>query len=106
MNENMPVPPEIPPLGSAQAYAARLAEPVPPPPLSGQRALGEDPAERVPIHGIFGVVEAVLRQPRRVMYQLRQPGAGGLIAGMLFASVVCGLVYGLIIGSFSGQEQW
>ena len=107
MNENMPIPPQIPLPGSAQQFAARQAEPVPPPPpFPGQRPLGEDPAERVPINGIFGVVEAVLRQPRRVMYQLRQPGAGGLIAGMLFASVVCGLVYGLIIGSFSGHEQW
>jgi hypothetical protein len=25
---------------------------------------------------------------------------------MLFASLICGLVYGLIIGSFSGAEQW
>ena len=89
-------PPQIPP-------------PLPPqiPPAPGAaRVLGDDPAERVPINNVFGVVEAVLRQPRRLMFQLRQPGAGRLIGGMLFASVVCGLIYGLIIGSFSGHEQW
>ncbi len=68
--------------------------------------LGGDPAERVPIKTIFGVIEAILRQPRRLLFQLRQPGAGRLIGGMLFTSLICGLIYGLIIGSFSGAEQW
>jgi hypothetical protein len=68
--------------------------------------LGDDPAERIPIKNIIGVIEAVLRQPRRLLFQLRQPGAGRLIGGMLLASLICGLVYGLIIGSFSGAEQW
>jgi Kef-type K+ transport system membrane component KefB len=40
------------------------------------------------------------------MFQLRQPGAGQLIGAMLLASLVCSLVYGLIISSFSGAEQW
>jgi hypothetical protein len=77
-----------------------------PPVINGPRALGDDPVERVPIKNLFGVIEAVLRQPRRLMFQLRQPGAGRLIGGMLFVSLICGLVYGLIIGSFSGAEQW
>jgi hypothetical protein len=77
-----------------------------PPVINGPRALGDDPAERVPITNPIGVIEAVLRQPRRLLFQLREPGAGKLIAGMLFASLMCGLVYGLIIGSFSGAEQW
>src|ERR1035438_4010788 len=77
-----------------------------PPVINGPRALGDAPAERIPIKNIIGVIEAVLRQPRRLLFQLRQPGAGKLIGGMLFASLVCGLVYGLIIGSFSGAEQW
>jgi hypothetical protein len=77
-----------------------------PPVINGPRVLGDDPAEHVPIKNIIGVIEAVLRQPRRLLFQLRQPGAGRLIGGMLFASLICGLVYGLIIGSFSGAEQW
>ena len=77
-----------------------------PPVINGPRVLGDDPAEHVPIKNIIGVVESVLRQPRRLLFQLRQPGAGRLIGGMLFASLICGLVYGLVIGSFSGAEQW
>jgi hypothetical protein len=41
-----------------------------------------------------------------VLFQLRQPGAGRLIAGMLFTSVVCSLIYGAVVGSFSGGVQW
>jgi len=40
------------------------------------------------------------------MFQLRQPGAGKLIASMLFIAIVCSLIYGVIVGSFSGGEQW
>jgi len=41
------------------------------------------------------------------MFQLRQPGSGGLIAAMLTVSVVCGLIYGLITGTFSaGTQLW
>jgi len=68
--------------------------------------LGDDPAERVPVTNPIAAVEAILRQPRRLMYSLRQPGAGGLIAGMLFVAVVCSLIYGVVVGSFSGHEQW
>jgi hypothetical protein len=94
MNMNPPplVPPQIPP--------------PPPPPGYGPRPLGEDPAERVPISSPIAAIEAILRQPRRLMYSLRQPGAGGLIAGMLFVAIVCSLVYGVVVGSFSGGTQW
>lgn len=92
MNESSPVPPPVTP-------------PVPPP-IYGPRPLGDDPAERAAIPNIVAAVEAVLRQPRRVMYQLRQPGAGKLIAAMLFIAAVCSLIYGVIVGSFSGGVQW
>jgi hypothetical protein len=72
---------------------------VPPP-------LGEDPADREPALNPASAVEAILRQPRRVMYQLRQPGAGKLIGSMLFVTVLCSMVYGVIVGSFSGGTQW
>ena len=39
------------------------------------------------------------------MFQLRQPGAGKLIAMMLFVSVVCSLIYGVVVGTFSGGTQ-
>ena len=87
----MPVPPQIPPSPAAG---------------SNPRPLGDDPAERVPIINPIAAIEAILRQPRRLMYSLRQPGAGRLIAGMLFVALVCSLIYGVIVGSFSGGVQW
>jgi len=86
------VPPQIPPV-AAPNYPPRPA-------------LGDDPAERVPVANPIAAIEAILRQPRRLMYSLRQPGAGGLIAGMLFVAVVCSLLYGVVVGSFSGGTQW
>src|SRR5689334_12487933 len=69
--------------------------------------LGDNPEEREPIPNAITAVEAMLRQPRRVMFQLRQPGAGRLSAGMLFVVLLCSLVYGLVVGSFSmGTQLW
>ncbi len=78
----------------------------PPPPIYGPRPLGDDPAEREPITNAIVAIEALLRQPRRVMFQLRQPGAGKLIGLMLLVAVACSLIYGVVVGSFSGHEQW
>jgi len=81
---------------------------IPPPPPPGYptgRPLGEVRDEREPIPNAVAAVEAILRQPRRVMYQLRQPGSGGLVAGMLFVSVLCSVVYGVVVGTFSGGVQ-
>ncbi len=96
MNDTHPTGPLIPP-------------PIPPPPPPGYpsgRPLGELPEEREPIPNAVAAVEAILRQPRRVMYQLRQPGSGGLIAGMLFVAVLCSVVYGVVVGTFSGGVQF
>lgn len=89
MNDMNPTPPSVPPLINP-----------------GNRQLGDDPAERVPITNIFSAIESILRQPRRVMFQIRQQGAGTLIGTMLFCAVVCSLIYGVIVGSFSGGTQW
>jgi len=68
---------------------------------------GENPEEREPITSLVGAIDAILRQPRRVMYQLRQPGAGRLTLAMLFAAIGCSLVYGLVVGTFSmGTQLW
>lgn len=77
-----------------------------PPPLSGVRPLGEDPADREPIPNLIVALEALLRQPRRLIYHLRQPGAGKTILGMLLLAVLCSAIYGVIVGSFSGGVQW
>ncbi|MEJ0088675.1 MAG: hypothetical protein WDM80_02830 [Limisphaerales bacterium] len=98
MNENNPVPPQTP--------TAKPSELIPPPPLQGPRPLGDDPAERTPLPHTFAAIEALLRQPRRLLFQLRQPGAGKLIAGMLFTALICSLVYGVVAGTFSGGMQF
>lgn len=92
--------PNLPP------YPPQSAAPLPPPPIAGPRPLGDDPAEREPIPNVIVAIEALLRQPRRLMFQLRQPGAGKLIAGMLFVAIFCSAIYGVIVGSFSGGDQW
>ncbi|MCU0784882.1 MAG: hypothetical protein MUF81_12745 [Verrucomicrobia bacterium] len=96
MNETNPTPPQVPP----------QIPPASAPPTYGPWPLGDNPEDRQPVPGVAAAIESILRQPRRVMFQLRQPGAGKLIAAMLFMSVVCSLIYGVIVGSFSGHEQW
>ena len=74
-------------------------------PSGGARQLGDDPLERVAIPNVIAAIEALLRHPRRMMFQLRRPGAGKLIAAMLFISIVCSLIYGVVVGTFSGGQQ-
>jgi hypothetical protein len=86
------VPPRIPPW---------------PPTVSGTQPLGENPEEREPIPNVIVAVEAILRQPRRVIYQLRQPGAGRLMLSMVFVAILCSLLYGVVVGTFSkGDQLW
>src|ERR1700722_15250794 len=93
MNEQNPVPPQIPP------RIPPFATP------SGLPQLGDDQAEHLPISNVVAAVDAILRHPRRVMFQLRQPEAGKLIGMMLLVSVVCSLIYGVVAGTFSGGVQ-
>ena len=96
MNDMNPIPSAIPPQIGAPTQAA-----------PGLLALGENPQEREPIPNAVAAVDAILRQPRRVMYQLRQPGAGRLIALMIIVSIICSLVYGVVVGTFSrGDQLW
>jgi hypothetical protein len=69
--------------------------------------LGTRPEELEPIANAVAATEAILRQPRRVMYQVRQSGSGGLILGMLFVAVLCSVGYGVVVGTFSnGAQLW
>jgi hypothetical protein len=88
---------------------AAVPPPIPTPPQAWPHALhlGDDPEDREPIPNAIAAIEAILRHPRRVMYQLRQPGSGRLTAAMIFVSVVCSLVYGVVVGTFSmGDQLW
>lgn len=76
-------------------------------PLPALAPLGENPQEREPLNNVVATLESILRQPRRVMYQLRQPGSGRVILGMLGASICCSLIYGVVVGTFSmGDQLW
>jgi hypothetical protein len=93
MNENTAVPPRLPPQI---------------PPSTGPREprpLGEDPSERLPITSVVAAIDAILRHPRRVMFQLHQPGAGKLIGMMVLVTVGSSLIYGVVVGTFSGHDQ-
>jgi len=90
MNDMNQIPPQLP---TEQHY-----NPTPP---------GEDPADLAPINGVAAAIESLLRQPRRVHHALRQPGAAGVIASMIFAAVICALIYGVVVGTFSrGPQLW
>ncbi len=96
MNETNPTPPlPTPPQIS----------PAVPPPYAAARALGENPEERAPITSPVAAVEAILRQPRRVIYQLRQPGAGNLMLYLIIVAVLCAAIYGVVVGTFAGKDQ-
>ena len=69
--------------------------------------LGESAEDRMPVNSPVSAVEAILRQPRRIMYQLRQSNPGTVIGSMLLVGLLCALVYGVVIGSFSmGTQLW
>lgn len=96
MNDSNPIPPPIPPtLNPAGAS----------PSSGGSRPLGDDPRDKETISGPVTAIEAILRNPRRILYQLRQPGAGHLVFALLLIAVVCSLVYGVVVGTFSGHTQ-
>lgn len=54
---------------------------------------------------MFGASEALLRQPRRVWFQLTQDGQTRLTLMLLSIAVLCALAYGLVVGTFSGGDQ-
>jgi hypothetical protein len=85
---------------------------VPQPALAGATAgqtamppIGVNAEEHVPIPNTAAAVESILRQPRRVVYQLRQAGSGRLIVTLIFVAALCSLVYGVMVGTFSGGTQ-
>jgi len=74
-------------------------DPAPPP------ELGANPGEVIPIPNVVACIEALLRDPRRVMFRLRQQNERRLPLVLLGISLVCSLAYGFILGLFSGGEQ-
>jgi hypothetical protein len=88
---NITAPPPIPPSGIPDSL----------------QPLGFNPEERDPVPNLVVTVEAILRQPRRILFQLRQTGAGKVILSLFGLSLVSSLIYGLVVGSFSmGIQLW
>ncbi len=82
-------------------------QPPPIPAFAAESPLGEDPNDLGPVAGAAGVVEAALRHPRRIIFQLSRGTAPGRVIGLLFALALVFIAgYGLIVGSFSGGAQW
>jgi hypothetical protein len=91
MNESNQTPPQLPPQMQVN------------PPLQSP----DDPTEREPINGVGAAIEAILRQPRRMHHALRQAGAGQVIGAMILVAVICALIYGVVVGTFSrGPQLW
>jgi hypothetical protein len=95
MNETSNIPPLINP--ALAGIANGLHQPDPP--------LGELEGDRQPITSLVTAVEAVLREPRRVLFQLTQPHQGRLARDFLLVTLVSACIYGLVTGTFSGGEQ-
>lgn len=87
-----------------------MNEPTSPPPIplpSESLRIGQDPTDRQAVDGLISAIEAILRHPRRIVYQLHcsGPGASSLMVGLFIIVMVCGLAYGAVVGSFSGGVQ-
>lgn len=93
------------PTVSVSGFARTLPEPPALP--AGELPLGEDPRVSLPIGGVLAAIEAVLRHQRRVVHHLNQGnGTGRLIGLLLVVALTFIAIYGAIVGSFSGGEQW
>ena len=90
MNGNIPSTPLPPPIPSAFPAATPI---------------GENPDDRVLITGPVSAIEAMLRHPRRLFFQLRGDRAAQIIGGILFVAMLCALIYGFVAGTFSGGDQ-
>jgi hypothetical protein len=104
---NQPPTPSSQPSLPEPVLSKTRSEPTGRPYATTELSLGDDPLDRAPIGGALSVIEAVLRHPRRVVFQLNQGGDTGRLIGLLLV-VALGFVavYGAIVGSYSGGEQW
>ncbi len=104
MNEQTPAP-SVPPLIPPGSQPAKPSPPAPIAPPSDTPPIGSNPDDCVPIQGPFAAIEAMLRHPRRMFWNLRGPNAGRIIGGLFGVAAGCALVYGFVVGTFSGGVQ-
>ena len=83
-----------------------MNEPISPlPPVPPPSSLAFSAEDIVPIPNATAAVEAILRHPRRVLFHLRQGNSRRMIGALLVSSLAFALVYGFVIGTFSGGAQ-
>jgi hypothetical protein len=87
--------PIAPPIMAAGSLGAQQPEP----------PLGQLESDRQPIVGLGASIEAVLRDPRRVLFQLTQERLGSLRLNFMAITLVSSCIYGLVVGAFSGGGQ-
>jgi hypothetical protein len=68
--------------------------------------LGDAPGDSDALRGVPGVIEALLRQPRRIVFHLRGNSPSVLVPSLVAIAVAFIAIYGLVVGSFSGGVQW
>jgi len=95
MNESS----SIPPLTNPTIPGISRETHQPDPPLGGLES------DRQPIASLITAIEAALREPRRLLFQLTQPNQGRLACNLLFVSLLSAFIYGLVAGTFSGGGQ-
>jgi hypothetical protein len=121
MNENPSLPGPDQPPKPAPGVPAASPPPIPqtpptdflrnwkgyePPPSRHEPALGEEAGDTIAVGGPLGVIDALLRHPRRVVYRLRQAAPEPVVCMLLVAAAAMIAVYGAVVGSFSGGPQW
>ena len=55
---------------------------------------------------LLNTVEAVLRNPRQIVAALAGPKSLKLSSALALIATLCATAYGLVVGSFSGENQW
>lgn len=69
--------------------------------------LGGNAEERLPVKSLAEAAEAVLREPRRVYYQIGESAGTRLTFQLLLLGILGLLGYGFVVGTFSGgQQMW
>ena len=57
-------------------------------------------------HRPGAALDALLKRPGQLIYQLHHAPRGRIVAVLASVTLVCLTLYGLGVGSFSGHEQW
>ncbi|MBI4025145.1 MAG: hypothetical protein HY360_09200 [Verrucomicrobia bacterium] len=98
MNEQGPKDPGKNPVDSS-GIPPRLPSETPPPLTSDDYKLMEDGVTLLP------ALESLLKHPKRVIFQLNRSGPRPLVVSLLGIVLLCTLVYGIVVGTFSGGQQ-